>query len=154
MCLIPLVFINPAISAEVNWGPLSDTKCSGRPYAANNLLSSLIVAVAVVNFISTTSGQFWMRVHYYQKVLSIHRACEIDMYPLPWSHRPYPRMQWWNSRSIFSLLTRDTWFDHLLYFWIYFWPPYIASWPHFHADNSDVTGEVLLAPLSSTSVIQ
>ena len=44
-------------SAKVNWVALSDTECSGRPYATNNLIS-LILAVAVVDFISITLGHF------------------------------------------------------------------------------------------------
>ena len=45
------VFIlqNITNSSEVTWGPLSDTSCCGRPYAANNLCRAAVVCVLVVN---------------------------------------------------------------------------------------------------------
>ena len=51
-------FINCANSSDVNCGPLSDTSCSGIPYAANSCRSILTVLVVEVQFISKTLGHF------------------------------------------------------------------------------------------------
>ena len=56
MCLMPFIFINKSNSCDTNCGPLSDTNCSGRPYAENNRLNSSMVLVAVVLDISIISG--------------------------------------------------------------------------------------------------
>ena len=42
-------------SAEVNWGPLSVTICTGIPHQANIARSSSIVLSVVVSSIATTS---------------------------------------------------------------------------------------------------
>ncbi len=58
MCFTRLLLRNHSNSSETNCGPLSDTSCSGRPYAANNFRNSLMVAEDVVVLISMTSGHF------------------------------------------------------------------------------------------------
>ena len=52
MCLIPFIFMKDSNSLEVNWGPLSDTSCSGSPYELNRLLKISIVFCVVVLDIS------------------------------------------------------------------------------------------------------
>ena len=49
MCLTPLSFMNCANSSGVNWGPLSDTRCSSR---------ASIVCSEVVEDMAITSGHF------------------------------------------------------------------------------------------------
>ena len=71
MCLIPFIFINKAHSAEMNYGPLSETNCSGRPYAAKISLSSMMVLCAVVVAILTTSGHFECVLKIIKKVFPI-----------------------------------------------------------------------------------
>ena len=56
ICLIPLNWQKLANSPDTNCGLLSETSCSGNPFAANIFLSTATVWVAVVVDISTTSG--------------------------------------------------------------------------------------------------
>ena len=49
-------FVSCLNSSEVNWGPLSDTICSGSPWLANKSLSTEVVFGVVVLTISRTSG--------------------------------------------------------------------------------------------------
>ena len=60
MCLTPFRLRNVPNSSDVNWGPLSDTSCSGRPYLPKRCLSTCysMVFAAVVLAISKTSGHF------------------------------------------------------------------------------------------------
>ena len=90
MCLIPFICRNEANSAETNCGLLSETNCSGRPYAAKIFLSSMMVLCAVVVAISTTSGHFECASMTIKK-FSHKGFCKIDMYPLPGLGRPHPR---------------------------------------------------------------
>ena len=55
-CLTLFLLRKSAISDNTNWGPLSDTSCSGRPYAAKIYLRMLTIFSVVVLIISTTSG--------------------------------------------------------------------------------------------------
>ena len=56
MCFTPLEQGNFLNFSGLNWGPLSMTICSGRPYAAKSHLSSMIVLWVVVWDISMTSS--------------------------------------------------------------------------------------------------
>ena len=61
MCLISLFFMNISNSAEMNYGPLSNTICSERPYDKN---SSLITSIVLCDmWISSFSLQAMLIVH-------------------------------------------------------------------------------------------
>ena len=48
MCLLPLNWQKLPNFSDTNFGPLSETSCSGNPFAANIFLSTATVCVAVV----------------------------------------------------------------------------------------------------------
>lgn len=56
ICLMLFCFKKCENSLEVNWGPLSDTSCSGNPWQANTDLKALMVFSDVVQVMITTFG--------------------------------------------------------------------------------------------------
>ena len=66
VCCMPLLRQN---STATNWGPLSLTMWSGKPYLENNDLWTLIVFSAVVDVITITSG------HFEQALMTMSHIC-------------------------------------------------------------------------------
>ncbi len=56
MCCTPFASRNVAISCEINWGPLSETNCTGGPNLLNISPNFSIVLSAEVDFMMATSG--------------------------------------------------------------------------------------------------
>ena len=69
-----------ANSSEVNWGSLSETSCSGKPYAQNNCRRTLMVLAVMVAPTFQTSGHLeWASAISKHTVLEIFhdRSCEV-----------------------------------------------------------------------------
>ena len=102
ICLIPFRFMNSANYWDVNWEPLSETTCSGSPYAANSPLMTWIVFSAVVvhfhNFITRQCGFTSREYIYYNTETTgeLGNACSnVRRYPSR-VHQPPQRYQWLN----------------------------------------------------------
>jgi hypothetical protein len=77
-------------SSATNWGPLSETICSGIPNRANKFLSTSMLLAAVVDLIGITSGHLlFATTMHHQEHSILKRTSIINMYTLAWLSNPF-----------------------------------------------------------------
>ena len=81
MCLMWFPFMKSLNYSEVNCEPLSETTCTGSPYAANSVRITSIVFIAEVSLHFYHFRPLQMGIHWYKEHTSLKGSSEIDM---PW----------------------------------------------------------------------
>ena len=85
---------------------------------------------------------FWpfrVRIHNNEEHFLQEWSSEINVYPLPGTSWPFPRVQWCGFRVFLGELTARAFFCHLFNCFIHRRPPHVASGQGFHFNNTTVT---------------